>query len=756
MKPSSDDVVAMVAKMRAWDDAYYNGSPSVTDAVYDLERDAVVAILQAYYPDHPYLDEVGAPAPDGNVWPKFTHTSVMGSLAKVNNQDDFNKWAKDKGSRFHLAEKADGCTIVSYYQDGALQTMATRGDGVIGEDITANAKYFENVRLKVPAKFTGILRGEGIITLDKFAKYFAPLGMANPRNAASGKARDTKNPDLKRHITVLWFDVITDQVDFTTWQEKFEFIEQTLILETIPNLPVSGNQVWDVYDEYVAKLRPKLNYWIDGLVVRMSNLTDHDALGVVSNRPKGSIALKFPNVGVQTILLDVEFGRGLSGRITPVGIIQPVQIDGTTVSRVSLHGADWIENMGLGLGDIVEVAKAGDIIPQITAKISDGVDREPIEFPTTCLDCDEPLTRLGAYVECQNSECHGEVYGAMMKWIKTVGINGIGPSTLQELIKHIKDPAALYASGVDAFVRGAGSAKLGKKIHAEVQATKNMPLAVMLSALHIGSLGTTNGQRVANHFKSLPAIMLATEDDLRKIPGIAENARRIISGLRAKQDLIKRLAGLINIQGVATGAFSGSSFCITGTLSSGKKREEVEAWIKSLGGEARGGVSKDLTYLVTDSPDSGSSKNAKADKYGVKKITEAQLYALVPGGMVAKRVIGKKIKLYVKRGGGLSLFGESACGAAWIEVAGTDDGEFQIVNSDLLEEKARLGFISWDDDVTDLDDGGSPQSAKLRISSHLKWGAVELTPKAIRASALEEVEEALKHVTLCAWFEEDL
>lgn len=758
IKPTKDDVEALVSKLRSWDDAYYNKTPLVSDAVYDTERDRVVAILQEHYPDHPYLDEVGAPTPDGSVWPKFNHTTVMGSLAKVNNQDDFNRWAKGKGKGFHLAEKADGCTIVAYYQDGNLATLATRGDGVEGEDITPNAKYFENVKLKLPTRFTGILRGEGIITLDKFQKYFAPLGMANPRNAASGKARDTKNPDLKRHISVLWFDVITDKEDFVTWEDKFSFMEDTLGLKTIPNYPVTANEVWDTYNEYATKLRAQLNYWIDGLVVRVSNISEHEALGVVSNRPKGSIALKFPTNGVKTVLVDVEFGRGLSGRITPVGIIEPVLIDGTTVTRLSLHGADWIEEMGLGLGDIVEVAKAGDIIPQITAKLADGIDREPIQFPTTCPDCDVALVRIGAYVECHNPECHGETYGSMMKWINVVGINGVGPSIMQELIKRVKDPADLYAADVKVFIQAAGSDKIGKKIFKEVQAAKNLPLAQVLSGLHIGSLGTTNGQRIANHFKSLVKVMTATEDDLRKIPGIAENARKIVHGLHAKRDLIKRLNTLINIQSVATGVFSGQSFCITGTLGSGRKREEVESWIKSIGGEVRSSVSRDLTYLVTDTPDSGSSKNAKADKYGVKKITEKQLYALAPDNPIDGRKVGtasKRAKLSVKRGGGLSLFGDAEPGEAWIEVAG-GDGEFEIVNSDLLENKAKLGFISWDGSVTDLDDGESPQSAKLRISSHLKWKDVELTPKVIKASSLDELKEALSHVMLCSWFEEDL
>lgn len=757
-----------IQKLRRWEDAYYNGTPVVPDATYDIERDRIIALLESTEPNHPYLDEVGSAVPRDSVWDKFTHTAVMGSLFKVNNEADLRKWAKGKGSNFFLSEKADGCTIVAYYEDGKLTTLATRGDGSVGEDITANARYFQNVRLKVDDKFSGILRGEGILYLDAFEQHFASLGTANPRNGASGKARDTKNPHLKRHIVVKWFDVIADDDNFQTWEDKFKFIE-SLGLETIPYHPkLSLDDVWKTYNKYVKGHRASLNYWIDGLVVRVSNLIDHDAFGVTDKRPKGSRAIKFPAIGVETTLEDVETeNRGKGGRFAPVGIIKPVQIDGTTVTRVSMHGPDWIEAMNVAIGDTVEVAKAGDIIPQIIKVVKRSTNRRSIVFPTHCPICSVKVVRNGAYIECQNKKCEGETVGAIAKWLDKTGIKGIGDSILQELVADVKDIADLYEADSSVFAKAArGSDKLGKKIYRVVQASRELPLAIFLSALHIDSLGSTNGQRIAAHFKTLDKVLAASESDLREVDGISENAAKIRAGLTRKNTLIKKLDQLLDIQEVKVGAFSGLSFCITGKMISGKKRPELEAWVKSHGGLIKG-VDKNLTYLVTDTPDSGSSKNKKADKYGVKKITEEELYKLdvlekvIPTSAPTNIIPLKKQKISVKQSSGLSLFDSFGQTQGWIEV--TEKGsKFRIVDDNItekgdpLKKKTRLGFSSWDSSVEDLDDGASPESQKLKISSHLKWKNVEIREKMISGPTFEDVKEALSHITFGSWSEGDI
>jgi DNA ligase (NAD+) len=661
-----------IDRLIGWEDAYYNGVPLVSDREYDDLRDKVMEGLRANNPTHSYLDRVGAPAPDGSLWSKFTHTSVMGSLFKVNQKADFIKWASKRGDTFFLSEKADGCTITAYYEDGKLQTLATRGDGFIGEDITPNARYFENVKFNLPNNFTGVLRGEGLIYLDRFEEYFAPLDYSNPRNGASGKVRDTKSPDLKRHVSVLWFDLMSDDHDFTTWNDKFDFIKG-LGLEVINCYSdLNPSQVWDIYEQYVAEKRRSLNYWIDGLVVRILDTDEHDSFGITDNRPKGSVAIKFPAQGVVTTLLAVEFNRGRSGRISIVGLIDPVLIDGTTVGRVSLHGQDWVQAMGLAIGDTVEVAKAGDIIPQIIKVIEESPDRKDIVFPPNCPDCGTDLVKTGAYIVCKNKTCEGEIIGAIAKWVEKLDIKGLGPAILQSLVEHITDTADMYEGDVDLFIRAANSEKTGKKLYKNVLASRDVTLAIFLSALHIDTLGSTNGQRVATHFKTLDGVLSASEEDFREVDGIDANASKIFAGLKRKETLIRRLEKLLDIAEVQTGIFSGKSFCITGKLS--RKRGDVEAWIKQRGGICKGAVSKDLTYLVTNTPDSGSSKNKKADKYGVIKVTEDGLYS-IGGGTEEK---GLSVTAQFKQLAG--IFGDDEVTYEEIDLVESGNDRYKIVD----------------------------------------------------------------------------
>jgi DNA ligase (NAD+) len=697
--------------------------------MFDSERDLIIERIQKEDPTNPYLESVGAPLPDGGNWPKFTHTSVMGSLFKANTQEELKKWCSTRGKEFFLAEKADGWTLAAYYEKGKLKTLATRGDGTVGEDVTPNAKYFKNIKTSLPDSFTGIIRGEGIIHLDDFEKHFAPLNYSNPRNA-TGKVRDTKNPELKSHIVIKWFDVITNQ-EFKTWGEKFFFMEN-LGLETITHYDgLSAAQVWEHYQTYVDKTRKQLNYWIDGLVVRVSDMETHDSLGITDNRPKGSVALKFPSNGIQTQVLDVELSQGRSGRITPVAIFKPVQIDGTTVSRANLHGQDWIAEMGLQIGDIVEVAKAGDIIPQVIAKIRSTPESRPIVFPTHCPTCNMALIKNGAYLECQFSGCGGELSGSIAKWIEKTGIKGIGDSVLTELAKTLKDVSELYTSDATVFAKAAkGSEKLGKKILKEVQKTQNLPLGIFLSALHIDTLGDTNGQRLAAAFKTLDGVMAADLAQIGGIKGIDANAQKIWAGLQEKKDLIEKLRKLLDIEEVSVGLFTGMSFCITGKLSKG--RDEVEAWIKQQGGIASGGVSKDLTYLITDDPNGTSSKNQKANQYGVKKITEAQLYELVGG----KESSSKPQKRFsIRKAQAASLFDNNTESAGWIEVEELRPNQFSITKTDVTEDPSELGFVLWEGEAFD--------SERNTKASHIKCQEVEIKRNKIIAPNFESIERVL-------------
>lgn len=629
-------------RLREWSDAYYNqGSSPVSDEDFDKEQEEVIQLVREQDPNDPFLEEIGAPIVDG-VWPKHKHASLMGSLAKARAEkikEDFEAWLKRDGAnklnsegKLHLSEKCDGCTVVATYKQGKLVVLATRGDGVTGDDITPNAKYFQNVPLKLAKPLDLTLRGEAIIRVSNFKKF---SGFANPRNAAAGKVRDTNDDPLKRQVEVLWFEVVNSENSLATWSDQFKLLNSLGL--TTPNwAEVTVEQLWQTYKEYVESKRANLDYWIDGLVVRTLDLTTYGKLGISSNRPKGAIALKFPAQGKEATILGIEINRGLQGRFTPVALISPVEIDGTKVQRATMNNFDWIAEMDLAIGDVVEIIKGGDIIPKIVRKIKDGsrLNRKIIQTPTRCDVCDHPLVKSGKYLECVNSDCSGQVYGTMLKWLERNDIKGIGPAKLRELIASgIDDIAKLYSADEQSIRKAVSSDTIGQKIYQAIQNARQVELATFIAGLNISAVGVGTSQDLAAYFKTLDNLLAAKPADLQDVPGISGNSVKIYVGIQDKLQLINQLTKLIVIKeagcGNATGKLSGKSFCITGTLPSGKKRSEVENWIKSQGGTVKSSVTKDLSYLVVGGDDGpNSSKSKKADSLKITKISEEQLYQL--------------------------------------------------------------------------------------------------------------------------------
>lgn len=625
---TDDDPETLAQQLRDLSAKYYDGESTVSDA----EFDALVDRLRQLDPGNIFLKEVGAPVAS-SAWPKKKHQTFMGSLNKCNTEEEFAHWVEDKGNSFFLTEKADGSTVVASYKDGKLISIITRGDGLEGEDITSNAVQLKNVKQELPLPFSGELRGEAMMLLSTYTNVFEPLGYRNARNGATGKLRDQKDSGLLKHLEVKWFDVIPAcSVEFTTESTKFEFLE-ALGLEHIFGKHIDGGvlSIWDIFQYYVDSKRASLDYEIDGLVVKVDNLSQQSALGIVSGRPKGAIAIKFPSVGKETTLLDVIWQRGKTGRFTPVAVLKPTHVSGVTIVNASLHNMDQINKLGIAIGDSVIVQRNNDVIPQVVKLVNKSTERKEIKPPKDCFVCGIELVHDGAYLTCFNSDCGGNVYGQLMKWVEEVKIMQLGPAMVQLLIEHgITDPAELYnATEVEISV-ALNSEKLGKKVFNNIQATRTITLDLFLSAFGIPSLGTTNGKRIAQHFKTLDNVMLASKEDVGSLPGIKTNAVKIHKGLQDKKDLILELSKILVIKETEVqtteGKLSGKSFCITGALS--KPREEVEAWIRQNGGEVKSGISKGLSYLITQEPGSGSSKNVKADKLGVLKITEDELYSL--------------------------------------------------------------------------------------------------------------------------------
>lgn len=624
MSTTKNNVESLVKRLRELSDLYYNGEAEVSDAEFDSLKEE----LEKIDPENDFLKEIGAPVTSG-VWPKKKHSTIMTSLGKVNTRDEFTHWCKDKGDDLFITEKADGCTVVASYIEGKLVSLATRGDGTEGENITPNAAWLKDVKKEIKG-FTGDLRGEAMLRREVFDKEFLPMGYKNPRNAANGKLREQKDTGLIKYIEIQWFDVMSDSTELKTENDKFSFLKKNG-LNVVAHQICNAEGAWKIFEDYINKKRISLNYEIDGLVVKVNSLETQKELGISSGRPKGAVAIKFPAVEKMTVLEDVEWQRGLKGRFTPVGILKPVDIGGVTITRCSLHGMDQVEKLGVHIGDKVMVVRANDVIPQITRRVSDGERKIKIVGPSVCDSCDGELVEDGAYLLCVNKECPGELYGRLVAWVTKLNIMGIGPAIIVGLIEQgIKEIDELYTCDISVFDKASGSEKIGEKIWDELHNKKEMPLRMFLNGLSIPTLGNTNSQRFETTFKTLDKVLSASVDEIGSIQGIKTNATKMWNGLKEKRGLIGRLRKLLIIKDLEESGgkpLSGKSFCITGALT--KPRKEIESWIKDNGGETKSSVGKGLTYLVTNEPNSGSDKNAKADKYGVTKITEEELYKLV-------------------------------------------------------------------------------------------------------------------------------
>lgn len=629
-----NNIKSIVEYLKQASKAYYDGKPFITDEEYDGIRDSLLELD----PDHPFLSAVGASLQTG--WPTHKHRTLMGSLNKVKTKEEFAKWANDKGSEFLITLKYDGSTVVATYQDGILQTLATRGDGLEGENITLNAQHIKNVPSKLPQSFSGEIRGEAMLRISLFERYFRPLGYSNPRNAANGKVRDMKEDPLKAHVEVMWFDVLPTDRDLKSESEKWQLLIELQLLNVtemvlfwsrynIDPLAISdAESIWQVYEKMNTTIRAKLDWEIDGMVVKVNNIDLQESFGMSSNRPKGAIAIKFPSEGKETVIEKITWNRGLTGVYCPTAHLTPVEIGGVTVSKASLCGIEEIRRLNVSVGDKVLVTRRNDVIPKIERVISRPKNRPDHVPPINCELCSEPLITEGAYILCQNQECQGEIYGDLMTWIKELKIKGFGPSMIRALIDEgVTNVVELYKASREVFDRAAGSDKNGLRRYDALHAAKQVRFGTFLSGLNIRALGSTNGQRLEQKFSDIETLMKASIKDLQEIPGIKTNASKIYQGLQDKKAIIEGLSKILIVQGLnASGPLAGKSFCITGDLSI--PRPQIQDWIKEQGGEIRSGVSKTLSYLITDDPDSGTGKNQKADEFKIPKISEEELYKL--------------------------------------------------------------------------------------------------------------------------------
>ncbi len=645
MKKPTARIAELAKLLPKYKDAYYNGTPLVTDAAYDALEDE----LRELNPNHPLLISVGAPAAV-TAWKKARHAITMGSLNKAVSEEEFRGWAarcdelgkKDKlkgiTADLFVTEKLDGLSLAVTYDKGKLVSAITRGDGEVGEDITQNARRMKGVLHQLKSKQSFTVRGEIILKLSDMKKAFP--GAANPRNQASGTSKRLDGAGCE-HLSVLFYDL--DGIDWKTEVEKIKILEELGFL--VPNskaCDLDGALAW--HKEYAKTKRAKLDYEIDGLVVRANDSHVQHMLGELGNRPRAAVAYKFASQAKVTTLLDIVWETGSSGRVSPVAVVKPVVLAGATVQRASLHNAGMIAELDIGIGDEILVSRRNDVIPYVEEVVTKkGKTAKP---PTKCPVCNATLERIGEYIACRNRKCTALVEGRIENWIDALGVLDWGDKLIAQLVeaKLVTEPADLYKLKPQQIANLERRGMIiAQKVLDNLKAAQ-LTLPKFLAALGIENFGLQTAKTICNAgFDSIDKVQKATLAELSALPGVGPSkGKAVFEGLKDRKAEIARLvaAGVVPVARSSSGPLTGKTFCFTGALA--RPRKELEQLVEERGGTLLAGVTKELQFLVMADPNSGSSKAEKAKKYGTQCLDEAQFMAMVAGKGGAKAKAGSK------------------------------------------------------------------------------------------------------------------
>lgn len=671
------EVIERVKKLRE-EIEYHNyryyvlDSPVISDAEYDaLMRE--LRELEAMYPelitpDSP-TQRVGFKPAEG--FREVLHAEPMLSLDDAMSEDEVREFDErikrflnlplDLEIEYTVEPKIDGVAVELVYENGSLTVASTRGDGYVGEDVTNNVKTIKSIPLRlrkfsddapdIPPRID--VRGEVYLNKEEFkrineeriAKKEIPF--ANPRNAAAGSLRQL-DPSItaKRKLDIFCYGV--GKVEGTTFKTQWEVL-QTLAkwgLKINPHIKlVKGIKEVIQYHHEMERIREQLPYEIDGIVVKVNDLSLWEKLGTKARSPRYAIAYKFQPTQATTKLIDVVFQVGRTGAITPVAILEPVRIGGVIVERATLHNEDFIKNLDVRIGDYVLVQRAGDVIPEIVMPIKErrtGEERE-IHFPTHCPICETKLVKKPdeAIWRCPNPNCYARGVRRLLHFASrnAMNIEGLGDRVAKDLVDRelVQSPADLYYLKVEHLMRLPGFAyKKAKNLYDAIQKSKKTTLARFLYALGIRHVGEATAQLIAERFKSLDKIMNATMADLTAIPGIGpEAARAIVEFFRDEENrhMVQRLleAGITFVEEAEDKVefpkvFEGKTFVFTGTLKS-MTREKAKELVQALGGKASDSVSRNVDFVVVG--EAPGSKYQKALQLGVKIINEEEFLNMI-------------------------------------------------------------------------------------------------------------------------------
>lgn len=628
-------------QIRYHQDRYYTGEPEITDESFDLLWDE----LKTLDPENIIFSVINSEITDG--FPKEYHLIPMGSQDKAANPEAFTIWAnKMSFSEFIVQYKLDGASLELQYERGRLVHAVTRGDGRIGDDITQNARKMTGVLHELPGPFGpdgktpffGGVRGEVIMTRSVHAEHFPDK--ANCRNAANGLMK-RKDGTGSEYLEVYCYDAApgipgSPFTGFSPFSDEIEKLDWLAVcgFKVVENKICTTIQDVIDYRVKVMDFRQDLPFAIDGLVIKGREI---DPADLSRSRPEKQIAFKFSLEEATSILREVIWNES-GATYTPIAVIDPVQLAGTTVQRANLVNPNIVKELGIRIGSHVLVTKRGEIIPKIEAVVENPADSSQIIQPDTCSACGATLADEGTRLYCPNTECPKLLHHRIEKWIGILDIRSFGENLIRRLFEsgRVRKIGDLYTLTVDelAVMERMGPQSALRVLRA-LKGKKKISLPEFVAGFDIDGIGVTMIDKlVAAGFDTPEKLFTAAETDFSTVYQfgsiLAKTLYTQLAILRPEMEALLNSGHIVIEAPAQNGIFAGKSFCFTGELTT-MKRSEAETLVKTLGGTTKNSVVKDLSYLVTNSPESGSSKNKKARDFAVCIIDEKTFLAITRG-----------------------------------------------------------------------------------------------------------------------------
>ena len=667
---SFEDATKRVEALRDMLDRYSHeyyvlDKPTVTDAEYDLLYHELVALEEKF----PELISGDSPTQrvGGTILPGFekvTHDIPMLSLGNAFGKEDLLNFDKriskltDKKVQYICELKIDGLALSLKYENGKLIQAATRGDGVVGENVTQNVRTIKSVPLKLKYPYSMEVRGEcympkaSFVELNQKREENGEDIFANPRNAAAGGLRNLDpKQTAKRNLNTFMYTV----ADFG----EIEAVSQSDALEQLDKIGIRTNherrvfdtieEVWEYTQEFQEQ-RTNLPYDIDGIVIKVNDFKAQEDIGFTIKAPRWAIAYKFPAEEAHTIVNEIEWTVGRTGVVTPTAIMNPVQLAGTTVQRASLHNVDLIRERDIRLNDTVVIHKAGDIIPEVTRVVEDlrPADSVPYDFPTHCPTCDSELIHLDEEValRCINPKCPAQIIEGLTHFVSrnAMNIDGLGNKVIIQLYEKelVKDVADLYSLTYDQLVTlDKIKDKSANNLLTAIDASRANSLERLLFGLGIRNVGANAAKLLAEEFETIEGLQQAEKEAIIAIEGIGDiiadsvvtffelpEVTELIEELRAKDINLAYLGKKKEIVAESDSYFNGKTIVLTGKLTH-FTREEAKERIENLGGKVTGSVSKKTDFIVAG--EDAGSKLTKAQSLDISVWNEDQLLETLEG-----------------------------------------------------------------------------------------------------------------------------